>query len=181
MDAGYAFKSGQLFDKNGKRITMEILNASPLLERVLLPIAENIKKLGIDVSVRTLDPAQYIRRQNEFDYDVIVGGWSQSPSPGNEQREFWGSQAAARSGSRNYAGLNDAIVDTLIERLIFSKNRQELVASTKALDRILRYHHFTVPMWNAPADRIAYWNKFGLPPKVPSYGASSNIQFWWAL
>lgn len=180
IDAGYSFKQGKLFTPNNKPVRFKIINASPLLERVLLPIAEQMKKIGVDVSVRTLDSAQYVRRLNEFDFDMIVNVWAQSSSPGNEQREFWSSNAADRLGSRNYAGLKDPAIDAVIERLIFSKNREDLVASTKVLDRLLRLKEFTIPLWHAPYDRVAHWDKFGLPEKKETYGAGNNILFWWS-
>ena len=180
LDAGYIFKQGQLYSPDNKPVQFEILNSAPVLERVLIPISEKLKKIGITATIRTIDPAQYIRRLNEFDYDTNVSLWQQSSSPGNEQREFWGSNAADRSGSRNYAGIKDKGIDALIERLIFAKNRLDLVATCKALDRVLRYHQFAIPMWHAPYDRIAYWDKFYLPPQIDSYGAKENVMFWWA-
>lgn len=180
LDAGYHFKEGKLYTPQNTLVSFEILNASPILERVLLPIIEKMKKIGVQANVRTLDPAQYIRRLNDFDYDMIVGAWSQSSSPGNEQREFWSSHAADRKGSRNYAGIKDPVIDDLIERLIFAKNRSDLIASSKVLDRVLRFKQFTIPMWHSPYDRIAYWDKFGLPPQINSYGANGNVLFWWS-
>ncbi len=179
LDAGYIFKEGMLYTPDNKPVTFEILNASPILERVLLPMIETMKKIGIQANVRTLDPAQYIRRLNEFDYDTIVNVWGQSSSPGNEQREYWSSHAADRNGSRNYAGLKNSAIDALIERLIFAKNRSDLVTATKALDRVLRQQQFAIPMWHAPYERIAYWDKFGVPPQTDSYGAGGNVMFWW--
>ncbi len=180
LDAHYSFKEGILYTSNNQAVRFEILNTEPILERVLLPMTENMKKIGIQASIRTLDTAQYIRRLNDFDYDVIVGAWAQSSSPGNEQREFWSSSAADRKGSRNYAGLKDPVIDALIERLIFAKNRTDLIASTKVLDRVLRFKQFTIPMWHSPYDRIAHWDKFGLPPQTNSYGANGNVMFWWS-
>lgn len=179
IKAGYKFNQGKLYTPDNKIVSFEILNASPLMERVLLPMVQRMKKLGVQVFVRTLDSAQYIRRLNNFDYDMIVSVWAQSPSPGNEQREYWSSQAADRMASRNYAGFKNPVVDKLIERLILAKNREDLVASVKVLDRLLRYAQFTIPLWHASHDRIAHWDKFSMPPKGETYGADGNILYWW--
>jgi microcin C transport system substrate-binding protein len=178
--AGYVYKQGKLYTPNNQPVKFEILNTSPALERVLLPMVAKMKKIGIQANVRTMDTAQYIRRLNNFDYDAIVGMWAQSPSPGNEQREYWSTAAASRQGSRNYAGITDKAIDGMIEKLIFSTDRKTLVTTAKVLDRLLRYKQFAIPMWHSPHDRIAYWDKFGLPPQVKSYGAGNSILFWWS-
>jgi microcin C transport system substrate-binding protein len=138
-----------------------------------------LNKLGVRARVRTIDSAQMTRRTQDFDFDVIWTGWAQSLSPGNEQREFWGSEAADRKGSRNYAGIKDKAVDTLIERLIFAKSREELVAACKALDRVLLWNHFVVPMWHVPYERVARWDRFGKPEKLPDYSIGFPSIWWW--
>ena len=176
---GYQYKNGVLHDPDGEKVSVEILNADPSFERILIPITSNFKKLGIDAVVRTIDQAQYTARLQKFDFDMIMTVYAQSSSPGNEQREYWSSAAAERIGSRNYAGINDPVVDGLIETLIFAKNREELLTATHALDRVLQWKQFLIPLWYAPSDRIAYRNKFGKPVLEKTYGIGSPINLWW--
>jgi len=110
---------------------------------------------------------------------VIISGWPQSLSPGNEQRDFWGSAAADQVGSRNYIGIKNPAVDALIERVIFAKNREDLVAATKALDRVLIWNHYVVPQWTYSNDRTARWDRFGRPDVMPKYGSSAFPTVWW--
>lgn len=162
----------------GEKLEVEFLLVSPLFERIVLPYAQNLERLGIKASVRVVDPAQYQRRLDEFDFDIVVGSFAQSLSPGNEQREFWGSAAADKTGSRNLIGIKDPGIDALIDRVIFAKDRAELVAATRALDRVLLWHHFVVPQWFSPFERIAYWDRFGQPEITPSQ-ALALTQTWW--
>ena len=177
-EAGYVFKAGKVYDKAGAPLTVELLNNDPFFERVLVPYVENLKRAGINASLRTVDSAQYARRIREFDYDMIMTVWSQSASPGNEQREYWGSAAADRPGSRNYAGIKNPGVDALIEKLIYAKNRSELVGYTRALDRALQHEKFLIPLWHYPAARIAYRNKFAFPATRPGYSHGFPL-IWW--
>jgi microcin C transport system substrate-binding protein len=131
------------------------------------------------VTIRTVDDAQYQNRLRNWDYDIMVHVWAQSLSPGNEQRDFWGSAAADRPGSRNYIGIKDPAIDTLIDRVIFAKNRGELVAATRSLDRVLLWHNFVVPQWTSNVDRTARWDRFGRPTEMPKYGASAFPTVWW--
>ena len=119
------------------------------------------------------------RRLQSFDYDVIVANWPQSLSPGNEQRDFFGSAAADRNGSRNYLGIKNPAVDAIIERLIFSTDRDDLIAASRALDRVLLWNHYVVPMWYIPYDRIARWDRFGRPDKLPDYANGFPSIWWW--
>ena len=162
----------------GEAMSFEILLVSPAFERIVLPYAQQLKKLGIKVRVRTVDAAQYVRRVQNFDFDVIVANWGQSLSPGNEQRNYWGSKAADREGSRNYIGIKDEAIDTLIDRIIFAKSRADLIVATKALDRVLLWNHFVVPMWHIPYDRTARWNRFGRPDKLPEF-SNGFPTIWW--
>ena len=180
QNAGYKYKGGVLYTPKGEKVAFKILNSDPFLERVLIPIAENMRKIGADVTIHTIDPAQYVRRLQKFDYDMIMTVYPQSSSPGNEQREYWSSEAAERSGSRNYAGIKDKVVDGLIERLIFAKDRQDLVNSTHALDRVLQWKRFLIPLWYSPVTFVAYRNKFGLPNIGKTYGAGGQINLWWS-
>ena len=167
-----------LVNEQGEELKAEFLLNSPLFERITLPYVQDLAKLGIQANVRTIDSAQYQERVANFDFDIIVGSWGQSLSPGNEQRSFWGSEAANQSGSRNYVGIQDAAIDKLIEQIIFAKDRTELVAATRALDRVLLWHHFVVPMWHLPYARIAYWNRFGHPDPLPDF-ALGLPEIWW--
>ena len=177
--AGWTIEDGKLVNtRTGERMTAEFLLVSPSFERIVLPYKQNLGRLGIDVSVRTIDTSQYQNRRDSFDFDVIVGSWGQSLSPGNEQRNYWGSQSADRNGSRNLIGVRNPAVDTLIERIIYAKSRDELVAASKALDRVLLWNHYVVPQWFFRGIRLARWNRFGFPDKQPDYGYSYPDTWW---
>jgi microcin C transport system substrate-binding protein len=175
--AGYRIEKNQLISpKTGKPVTFEILLVSPAFERVVAPFANNLKRLGIAANVRTVDQSQYINRRRSFDFDMIVGGAGQSESPGNEQRDYWSSAAAAREGSQNTIGIKNPAIDALIEKIVDARDRETLVAATRALDRVLLWSHFVIPQWHVRIDRTAYWDKFGIP-KHPKYGA--DTMSWW--
>ncbi len=144
-----------------------------------LPYKEQLELLGITVTIKSIDSAQYERQTQTFDYDIISNVWGQSLSPGNEQREFWGTAAADRNGSRNLAGIKDAAVDSIIETLIFAKDRPSLITACKALDRVLMWNRYMVPMWFLSYDRVAYWNRFGRPEKLPAYSNGFPTIWWW--
>jgi microcin C transport system substrate-binding protein len=167
--------------KNAKGQALEVtfLLDSPLFERVALPYQQQLEMLGIGVKVQTIDSAQYERQTQTFDYDVIVGSWGQSLSPGNEQRDFWGSEAAAKDGSRNYVGIRNPAVDKIVETLIFARDRKSLVAACRALDRVLMWNHYVVPMWFIGYERVAHWNRFGRPDKLPDYSNGFPSIWWW--
>jgi microcin C transport system substrate-binding protein len=178
-EAGYAVKDRVLTDtKTGKPLEVEFLLVSPLFERIVQPYLRNLERLGIRGKIRLVDSAQYARRLNGFDYDIVVGNFPQSDSPGNEQRDFWGSDAADRDGSMNLIGVKDPAIDRLIDRVIFTKDRAELVAATRALDRVLLWNDFVVPQWFAPKARLAYWNRYGQPEKLPGL-TPGFFQVWW--
>lgn len=179
-EAGYEVRDRKLVNsKSGEPFTLELLNADPSFERVMLFFKPSLERLGIAVSVRTIDPAQYENRLRNWDFDVVVSSWGESLSPGNEQREFWGTQAADMAGSRNVVGIRNPAIDRLIERVIFTKDRQDLVAATKALDRVLLWNHYVVPQWNYPKVRTARWDRFGQPAEMPKYGLSGFPAIWW--
>jgi len=178
-EAGWNVENGVLTNtKTGKPMTIEFLLVSPLFERIVQPYARNLERLGIKSSIRLVDSAQYTRRLNGFDYDVIVGNFAQSDSPGNEQRDFWGSETADREGSTNLIGIKDAAIDKLIDNIIMAKDREDLIAATRALDRVLLAHDFVVPQWYSPNVRIAYWNRYGQPEKLPGL-TPGFLQVWW--
>ena len=178
-DAGWKVKDGVLTNtETGEPMTIEFLLVSPLFERIVQPYMRHLERLGIKSTLRLVDSAQYTRRLNGYDYDIVVGNFAQSDSPGNEQRDFWGSEAADRDGSRNLIGIKDPAIDKLIDRIIFAKDRAELVAATRALDRVLLSHDFVVPQWFSPSVRIAYWNRYDQPEKLPGL-TPGFLQVWW--
>jgi microcin C transport system substrate-binding protein len=179
-EAGYEVRNQVLVNtKTGEPLTVEFLVDRPQYERIALFYKASLKRLGIDATVRTVDQAQYENRLRGFDFDVIISAWPQSLSPGNEQRGYWGSQAADRPGSRNLAGIKNPAIDALIDRVIFAKTRQELVAATKALDRVLLWNHYVVPQWTYSKERTLRWNRFGRPDKMPEFGAADFPSIWW--
>jgi len=179
-EAGYEVRDRKLIDsKTGAQFALELLGEDPSFERVMLFLKPSLERLGIAVSVRTIDPTQYENRLRSWDFDVVVASWPESLSPGNEQREFWGSQSADMAGSRNIIGIKNPAIDKLIERVIFTKDRDDLVAATKALDRVLLWNHYVVPQWNYPKVRTARWDRFGRPAELPKYGLSGFPTIWW--
>ncbi|MGY3342221.1 MULTISPECIES: ABC transporter substrate-binding protein [unclassified Bradyrhizobium] len=179
-EAGYEVRDRKLIEvKTGTQLSLELLAQDPAFERVMLFYKPSLERLGIAVSVRTIDPTQYENRLREWDFDIVVASWGESLSPGNEQRESWGSKAADMSGSRNVVGIKNPAIDKLIDRVIFAKDRAELVAATKALDRVLLWNHYVVPQWNYPKLRTARWDRFGRPAEMPKYGQSAFPFIWW--
>lgn len=178
--AGYEVRDRKLIDiKTGTQLSLELLAQDPAFERVMLFYKPSLERLGIAVSVRTIDPTQYENRLREWDFDVVVGSWGESLSPGNEQRESWGSKAADMGGSRNIVGIKNPAIDKLIDRVIFAKDRAELVAAARALDRVLLWNYYVVPQWNYPKQRTARWDRFGRPAELPKYGQSGFPTIWW--
>ncbi len=179
QQAGWNVKDGKLVNDKGETLKAEFLLVQPDFERIVLPYIDNLKKLGVDASARIVDTSQYKRRTDDFDYDIIIDGFGQSHSPGNEQRDYWGSDAARRSGSQNSVGIQSPAIDVLIERVIAATNREDLIAATRALDRVLLWGFYVVPQWYYPFDRIATWDVFGRPAKLPSQSPASVLQTWW--
>ena len=161
----------------GVPFTFEVMLVDPSFERVVLPYVRNLKRLGIDVRVRTVDPSQYQNRFNDFDFDMTVASFGQSLSPGNEQRDFWSSRSAEIPGSRNLIGIRDQVVDSLIESLINAPDRAGMITRTRALDRVLLWGHYVVPHWHIRHFRVIYWNRFGRPEHPPKYALGFND--WW--
>ena len=178
QDAGWELQEGKLINKkSGSKFEFELLLVSPAFERIVLPFKDNLAKLGIDVSVRTIDSAQYQNRLDGFDFDMIVSTFSQSLSPGNEQRNFWGSDAAKTNGSRNIIGISNEVIDSLIEKVISAKDREDLIVTTRALDRVLLWNHYVIPQWHISAYRTLYWDIFDKPSVRPKYSLGTNT--WW--
>jgi microcin C transport system substrate-binding protein len=179
-DAGYEIRDRKLINvKTGEPLAVEMLLDDPTFERVALFYKPQLERLGIAVSVRTVEDAQYENRLRQWNYDIIIHSWGQSLSPGNEQRDYWGSAAADMAGSQNYIGIKNPAIDKLIDRVIFTKNRADLVAATKALDRVLLWNHFVVPQWTYGKVRTARWDRFSHPDTMPKYGRDSFPAIWW--
>ena len=176
--AGYGIEDGTMVhQETGKPLAFEILLFQKSFERVVLPFKNNLAKLGIDVSVRLVDSNQYIQRVREFDFDMITQVMPQSDSPGNEQREYWHSSNVGATGSRNYMGVSDPVVDQLVSQVIQAPNRDELVMRTRALDRVLLHGHYVVPHWHLAKDRVAYWSHLVRPAETPKNGV--DLDNWW--
>ena len=178
-DAGWEVKNTRLVNAQGEQLSVELLVNDPASERFVLFYKPSLERLGVNVTVRTVDPQQYENRLRQWDYDIIVANWGQSLSPGNEQRGFWGTAAADQPGSRNLAGIKNPAVDALIDRVIFTKDRDDLVAATKALDRVLLWNHYVVPQWTYGKVRTARWDRYGRPAEMPKYGLSAFPTIWW--
>ena len=178
-DSGWTLQGTQLRNAAGQPLKLEILLNSPTFERHALRYIDDLKKLGVDATVRTIDSAQYQRRTRSFDFDVIITVFGQSISPGNEQRMYWSSEAAAMEGSRNVIGIKNPAVDKLVDMVIFAKDRPELIAATKALDRVLLWNAYVVPQWHYPFDRMAYWDKYRHVAKLPSQTPAFDRAWWY--
>ncbi|MGH1419953.1 MAG: extracellular solute-binding protein [Hyphomicrobiaceae bacterium] len=176
--AGWTLDKNVLRNAKGKAFKLEFLLFQPTFDRVVLPFIQDLRKIGIEASVRVVDSAQYKRRSDDFDFDIIIGSFGQSHSPGNEQRSFWGSASAKRPGSRNIAGIENPAIDKLIDRLVFAKGREDLVAATRALDRALLANYYVIPQWYYPFDRVAFWNYLSHPKKLPSQNPAV-LRTWW--
>src|SRR6202165_2104278 len=177
--AGFEVRDRKLVDAAGKPVTVEILVQDPSSERIALFYKPSLERIGVTTSIRIVDDAQYENRLRSFDFDVIIDQWGESLSPGNEQREFWGSQAADQPGSRNTIGIKNPAVDALIEKVIFAKDRAGLVAATKALDRVLLWNFYVVPQFTYPFSRYARWDRFSHAEPLPKYGHSGLPSLWW--
>jgi len=174
---GWFIENGKLM-KNGKEFSFEFLIVSPSVEKIALAFQKTLEVLGITMSIRTVDSSQYQARMINYDFDMIKASWNVSLSPGNEQQFYWGSDVGKKDGSKNYAGVNSPVVDDLIKKLIGAKNREELTTTIHALDRVLLWGHYVIPLYHSNTDRIAYWNFLEYPDIIPLYGIV--IESWWA-
>ncbi|HEX5778556.1 MAG TPA: extracellular solute-binding protein [Xanthobacteraceae bacterium] len=178
-EAGYEIRDKRLVNaKTGEPFEIEFLLVSPAFERVVLFYKPALERLGIAVSARVVDSSQYQNRVRAREFDMIVAGWGQSLSPGNEQLDFWGSEAADSEASRNYAGIKNPAVDELIKKVIFATNRAELIAATHALDRVLMWNHYVVPTWTIDVTRTARWDRYDRPKQLPEYSFGFP-DIWW--
>lgn len=178
QDAGWRIVDDKMVDAQGKPVKIEFLLAQTEFERILLPYKRNLSDLGIDLQIRRVDTSQYLNRLRSRDFDMIVGGFPQSSSPGSEQREYWESQSADKPGSRNFIGLKDPAIDQLTEGLINAESRQSLINHARALDRVLQWGFYVIPNWHIKTWRVAYSNHIGHPAVTPLYDIGTTT--WWA-
>ena len=179
QDAGWEIRDGALTNAtSGEVFKIEFLLVAPAFERIVGPVVKNLERLGVDARIRTVDPAQYQNRLDQFDFDAVVSSRGQSLSPGNEQRNFWTTAAADIEGSQNLAGIRDPAIDALVDQLIQAPDRATLVATTRALDRVLQWGHYVIPNWHIRSFRLIYWNKFGRPATPPRYGLGYPDTWW---
>jgi microcin C transport system substrate-binding protein len=165
--------------ETGEPAAFEILLNGPTIERVAIPYQGWLKRLGIDVTVRSVDSSQFVTRVRSRDFDVIYTGWGQSNSPGNEQLDYWGSEAADREASRNYAGIKDPAVDAIIRKIILAENREDQIAAIRALDRVMMWNQYVIPTYTVLSDRIAYWDRFGHPDGYARFSIGFPTVWWW--
>jgi microcin C transport system substrate-binding protein len=177
-EAGFEVKDRKLVDAAGKPVTVEILVQDPSAERIALFYKPSLERIGVTASIRVVDDAQYQNRLRSFDFDMIIDQWGESLSPGNEQREYWGSQTADQPGSRNTIGIKNPAIDVLINKVIFAKDRSELVAATRALDRVLLWNFYVVPQFTYGFSRYARWDRFS-HAELPKYARSGLPSLWW--
>ncbi len=179
-EAGYELKDGKMVNSTtGEPFTIEYLLNSNRFEKVALRLKANFARIGVDLAVRIVDSSQWVNRVRSRDFDLIYTGWAQSLSPGNEQLEYFGSEAADQESARNWAGIKDPAVDKLIQRIIFAKDREELIAATKAMDRVLLANHYIIPGWTLLKTRTARWNRFSHPETLPYYNEPAFPTIWW--
>ena len=179
-EAGYEIRDQQLtHSKTGEPFTIELLGNTPLFERVFLFFKPSLERLGIDVTVRTVDEAQYENRLRTWDFDIIIYAWGDTLLPGNELRGYWSTEAADQPGSDNIIGIKNPAIDAMIERIILAKNRGDLVTAARALDRILLWNHYVVPQWSYNKMRTARWDRFSRPDSLPKYGIAAFPTVWW--
>ena len=179
-EAGYEVRDGKLVNgKTGEPFAVEFLTYDPSFERVFLFYKPSLDRLGVTVTVRSVDDAQYINRLRAWDFDVVTNAWGESLSPGNEQRGYWGSQAADQPGSRNLIGIKNPAVDAMIDQVIFAKSRADLITATHALDRVLLWNHYVVPQWTYGKERTARWDRFSHADPLPKYATPAFPTVWW--
>jgi microcin C transport system substrate-binding protein len=180
--AGYEVRDMHLVAAGtGQRLAVEFLLPDQMLKRFVLFYVAALERLGMDVSVRVVDAVQYQNRLRQWDFDIVVATWPQTLTPGNEQRAFWGSRAADMPGSLNIVGIKNEAVDALIDKIVHADRRDEHIAATRALDRVLLWNHYVVPQWTYPNERTARWDRFARPAALPIYGESAFPTIWWNI
>ena len=179
LSAGYERKGTQLVDsRTGKPLSVEFLGADPTSELIFSPLVRSLQRLGIKASIEIVDPTQYIDRIRNFNFEMTTDLFGQSESPGNEQRDFWSSQAAKSPGSRNTIGIENPAVDQLVNDIIYAPDRPSLVAASRALDRVLLWEYYVIPQYFTPNVRLAYWSTLVLPEKQPGYLGIDPFSWW---
>jgi microcin C transport system substrate-binding protein len=178
-EAGYELKGNQMVGKDGKPVEIELMLNGPTIERIALPYSQWLAKIGIKLTIRTVDTSQFVERARKRDFDLIYTGWNESNSPGNEQLGFWGSEAADKPDSQNYGGIKDPAVDKIIKAIIYNKGRDDQVAAVRALDRVLMANQYVIPSYTYLPDRIAYWDRFGHPDGYGKFTIGFPTIWWW--
>ncbi|MHA1553634.1 MAG: extracellular solute-binding protein [Alphaproteobacteria bacterium] len=178
-EAGWTLDGNELVNADGKQLEVEFLMNGPLFEKIALRYQTQLEKIGINFTLRPADTSQFQNRVRSRDFDIIYTGWAQSMSPGNEQIDYFGSESAAREGSRNYGGVADPAIDALIAKIIQAPDRAELVVATRALDRVLLANHYLVPGWTLRASRIAHWDRYDRPDPLPEFAVGFPTIWWW--
>jgi microcin C transport system substrate-binding protein len=178
-DSGFKIVDKKRIDPNtGRQMTITFLLVSPAFERVVAPMIKNLQRLGVDAKMRIVDSSQYQKRLDDFDYDIIVYSLGQSNSPGNEQIDYWHSSKTNIKGSKNYIGVNNKIVDNLIEKILAAESQEDLIAATQAMDRVLLWNYYVIPNWHIRGFRLIYWDKFERPEVSPRYAL--GLENWWS-
>lgn len=179
--AGWDFVDGKMTNlKTGEKLNFSIMGNTAngnSFTRVLLPFFNNLKKIGIDANLRTVETNIFKTKLDNFDFDMAILGFNQSSLPATEQKEFWGTESGKRKAGYNFAGVNNPIIDDLIEKIISTKNKDDYKAYVKALDRVLFYNHYVILHWYSQSDRVAYWNKYDYPKTNIKTGFSQSL--WW--
>jgi len=179
-EAGYTITDGKLTGSNGEPVTLEYLTFSPTFERVIAPLNRNLKRLGIEATIRIVDTAQYTNRLHEFDFDLTMAAFGTVATPGIGERALWGSDVADSPGTINYAGIADPVVDALIETIGNAADRASLEAAARALDRVLLWNFYVIPAWFNDSNNVAYWDKFAGPAVTAKYDPYFGyIDTWW--
>jgi microcin C transport system substrate-binding protein len=178
QQAGIGLKDGKRVTPRGERVTIEFLNDDPAFQPHHLPFIKNLATLGIEATLRTVDPVQYKARTNDFDFDIAIERFQFSTTPGDGLRPFFTAQAAATKGTYNLAGIADPVMDALTEAIIAAPTRHDLIVACKVLDRVFRAGRYWIPQWYNPAFRVAYWDMFGHPATKPRY-ARGVPETWW--
>jgi len=181
QDAGLVIKDGKRLLPNGDVFRIEFLADEPSLQPHHAPYIKNLGTIGIEASLRLVDPVQYRARVEDFDFDMTIERFSMSATPGDGMRPFFSSQAAATKGSYNLAGIADPVIDSLIEKILGADNRADLTVACRAFDRVFRAGRYWVPQWFAHTHRLAYWDLFGHPEKPPRYAQGVGApEIWWS-
>ncbi len=177
-DSGWSVLYGELQNEAGEQMKIEFLLISPSFERIIAPMVANLKKLGIDASIRIVDSAQYANRMRTYDFDITTAAFGTPLTPGVGERSFWGSAAAASEGSINYGGIADPVIDDLLDHLAGATDRVSLTTAARAIDRVMMWNYYLIPQWYRSGHLVAYWDKFGMPDAPPKYGLGF-IDTWW--